>query len=197
MDTETCYNGGMPTTQIAHESIADVPQAAQVLVRCGAVPEVARFSIADGLEVSRGASVVVETHRGLELGRLIEVIAESPEPRNGGERPAASGDVLRLASPEDEASQLELRERAESEFPDWERRIAEWGIDLQLIDLEWTLDGAKLVLYVLNDRGPECTKLALQAAAAGLGVIEVQPVSAEGLKPPESGGGCGSCGCGH
>lgn len=169
----------------------------QVLVRYGAVPEVARFAVSDDLKVARGQSVVVQTHRGRELGLLMEVIVESPEPRNGRERPEASGEVLRVATTEDEAALRELRKRAEAEFPDWERRIVEWEIDLQLIDLEWTLDGEKLVLYVLNERGPECTKLALQAAAAGLGVIEVQPVSAEGLKPQESGGGCGSCGCGH
>jgi len=195
--TGTCYNGDMPITENARESAVAAPPATHVLVRYGAVPEVARFVVADGLDVARGASVVVQTHRGRELGRLIEVIVESPEPRGDREPPAVTGEVLRLATADDEAAQWELRERAEGEFSGWERRIAEWGIDLQLIDLEWTLDGGKLVLYVLNDRGPECTKLALQAAAAGLGVIEVQPVSAEGLKPQESEGGCGSCGCGH
>jgi hypothetical protein len=59
------------------------------------------------------------------------------------------------------------------------------------------LEDDKLVLYVLNDRGPDCTKLALQAAAAGLGVIEVQPVGAEGLMTLETGNGCGSGGCGN
>jgi PSP1 C-terminal conserved region len=127
----------------------------------------------------------------------MEIIVESPEPRDGRGPAAASGEVLRIATAEDETAQRRLRNRADAEFSGWARRIAEWEIDLQLIDLEWTLDDAKLVLYVLNERGPECTKLALQAAAAGLGVIEVQPVSAEGLKPQESGGGCGSCGCGH
>ena len=64
-------------------------------------------------------------------------------------------------------------------------------------DLEWTLDRQKLVLYVLGGRGPDTTRLALQAAAAGLSVIEVQPVSAEGVVPlPAAGGGCGSGGCG-
>jgi hypothetical protein len=82
-------------------------------------------------------------------------------------------------------------------FPEWITRITEWELMLELIDLEWTLDRQKLILYVLNDRGPDCTKLALQAAAAGLGTIEVQPVTAEGLvTPPASTGGCGSCGCG-
>ena len=69
-------------------------------------------------------------------------------------------------------------------------------LDLQLIDLEWTLDRTKLILYVLNERGPDCTKLALQAAAAGLGLVEVQPVDENGLVAVEPSGGCGSGGCG-
>jgi hypothetical protein len=70
-------------------------------------------------------------------------------------------------------------------------------LNLELVDLEWIIDPRKLVLYVLNERGPDCTKLALQAAAAGLGIIEVQPIDAQGLVQLESsGGGCGSGGCG-
>lgn len=188
----------MSITQNApDESAVDAGPFTHVLVRYGAVPEVARFTLREGLEVARGQSVVVQTHRGQELGRLMEIIVESPEPRYGREPAPASGEVLRIATVEDESEKRRLRERAEAEFGEWSQRIAEWEIDLQLIDLERTLDGGKLVLYVLNERGPECTKLALQAAAAGLGVIEVQPVSGEGLKPQESGGGCGSCGCEH
>jgi hypothetical protein len=54
-------------------------------------------------------------------------------------------------------------------------------------------------LYVLTERGPATTTLALQAAAEGLGLIEVQPVSAAGLVAVPSGGGCGTggCGCSH
>lgn len=190
-----CYNSCMPITQDTQASSRISSPATQVLVRYGAVPEVARFAVNDGLEVVRGGRVVVQTHRGRELGLLMQMIVESPEPRDGRELPAVTGQVLRLANLEDAAEQERLREQADAEFAVWERRIVEWEVDLQLIDLEWTLDGEKLVLYVLNERGPECTKLALQAAAAGLGIVEVQPVSSEGLKPQESGGGgCGSCG---
>ena len=75
------------------------------------------------------------------------------------------------------------------------RMLDERNVDVQLVDLEWTLDRGKLILYVLNERGPECTKLAIQAAAAGFGLIEVQPVSKDGLVDLPKGGGCGSGGC--
>lgn len=167
------------------------------LVRYGAVPEVARCAIAADLavEVGRGQAVVVQTHRGTEAGMLLDVLKPSVALEG---TPAFR--VLRLLSEEDTAVCRQTRGELESEFGDWNRRIAEWGLDLQLIDMDRTLDGAKLILYVLNERGPECTKLALQAAAAGLGLIEVQPVTEEGpVSQPQQGGGCGSggggCGC--
>lgn len=164
-----------------------------VLVRYGGVPEVARFAHRAGFELFRGMNVVVATSRGHELGTVLETL---PPPREPGARQVTpSGDILRAATEADVSRQRTQRAEAEREYPQWEQRIAGWNLDLQLVDLEWTLDRSKLILYVLNDRGPECTKLALQAAAAGLGVIEVQPVAAEGVVPREPQGGCGSCGC--
>ncbi len=167
----------------------------KLLVRYGSVPEVARFAHHGDDTPVRGSSVVVSTSRGQELGIVLESLAPPREPQRDAEDATPSGDVLREATEADRERQRTQRAEAERAFPEWEQRIADWNLDLQLIDLEWTLDRTKLILYVLNDRGPECTKLALQAAAAGLGVIEVQPVAAEGLVPRETGGGCGSCGC--
>ncbi len=168
--------------------------ARDCLVRYGVVPEVARCQVETGIvRPQRGTRVVVETHRGHQLGEVLgDLRAEVEEP------PAFT--VIRTADAADLAKALELSEAAVVEFPEWTRRIAEWSLDLQLIDLERTLDGSKLVLYVLNERGPECTRLAIQAAASGFGIIEVQPVGPEGLvsQPESSGGGCGTgggCGC--
>ena len=170
------------------------------LVRYGAVPEVARCRLEDGLpRPMRGECVVVETHRGEQLGEILGDV------RSESEHPAAFT-ILREATSADQAAARYAAEKSAAEFPEWTSRIAEWNIDLQVIDIERTLDGTKLVLYVLNERGPECTRLAIQAAASGFGIIEVQPVGAEGLiSQPASSGGCGSggggCGsgggCGH
>lgn len=169
------------------------------LVRYGAVPEVARCCLGEELDrPHRGDRVVVMTHRGEQLGEVLGDV------RTQAEYPAAFT-ILRPASPADLASARRAAEQSSAEFSEWARRISEWKIDLQVIDLERTLDGAKLILYVLNERGPECTRLAIQAAASGYGVIEVQPVGSEGLiSQPATGGGCGSggggCGsggCGH
>ncbi|MEZ6059780.1 MAG: hypothetical protein R3C19_05410 [Planctomycetaceae bacterium] len=177
-----------------------------VLVRYGSVPQVARFewssqelpttadrnSELNGNDI-RGTRVVVETSRGLELGAVLENLV----PAMAAGR-VVSGSVLRTASDDDLGRFRENERMANQQFEDWRKRIDAWNLQLQLIDLEWTLDRSRIVLYVLNDRGAETTRLALLAAAAGLGIIHVQSVSADGVIQQSSGcgsGGCGSGGC--
>lgn len=163
----------------------------QWLIRYGTVPEVARFTSSLELELVRQQTVVVQTHRGTQLGVVLDRVKTPSDT-------ATESDftVVRAATPEDFTSAEQWRHRAEADFPVWLARIAEWELELELIDVEWTLDGQKQILYVLTERGPATTNLALQAAAAGLGIIEVQPVAAEGLVTLPSAGGCGTGGCG-
>lgn len=168
-----------------------------VLVRYGIVPEVARFKDESLDAPERGATVVVMTDRGLQLGTLLERLKPSNSPKDESETEFA---VVRTATEEDRQTAQALIEKSEASFPDWCARIAQWRLNLELIDIEWTLDGEKEILYVLCERGPDSTKLALQAAAEGLGIVEVQPVSATGLfNIPQSscGSGGGGCGCSH
>lgn len=161
------------------------------LVRYGVMAEVGRFRSAAAEFFAPGTPVVLRTGRGEELGRVVGPAAAAEEIPTEG--PA----VLRLAGEADHAAAASRKVECEAEFSLWSGRIRDWSLDLELVDIERTLDGAKLILYVLNGRGPETTKLALRAAAAGFGVIEVQPVGSEGLIQASSGGGCGSGGCGR
>jgi cell fate regulator YaaT (PSP1 superfamily) len=161
------------------------------LVRYGVVPEVARFGCATSLE--RGATVVVRTPRGLQLGTVLE-----RERSTASESDDEGLGIERLAEPSDIDGAECLLRAGQLEFDRWCERIAEWNLSLELLDIEWTLDRAKLILYVITERGPDTTKLALQAAAAGLGPIEVQPVAREGLLVAQGNGcGTGGCGCQH
>lgn len=163
-----------------------------VLVRYGTISEVGRFTPVAELAMQRGQRVVVRTHRGLELGTLLQDFA----PEKNAPEETGDFEILRPAADEDERAGERLIADARLQFASWRRRIDEWNLQLELIDLEWTLDGKKIILYVLNDRGPDCTRLALQAAAAGLGIVEVQPVGHDGLIPQARQSGCGSGGCG-
>jgi cell fate regulator YaaT (PSP1 superfamily) len=144
--------------------------------------------------LKRDSPVIVRTHRGQELGTLLQDVDEQCQ-RVSPEEDTVQ--ILRQATEADQRLHAESRSDCEAQYEIWRERITTWKLNLELVDLEWIIEPRKLVLYVLNERGPDCTKLALQAAAAGLGIIEVQPIDAQGLVQLESsGGGCGSGGCG-
>ncbi|HBH52809.1 MAG TPA: hypothetical protein DDY91_13055 [Planctomycetaceae bacterium] len=177
--------------------------AVDLLVRYGVIPEVGRFPCGAEMAANRGDRVVVQTERGPQLGVVLQSLraASTGAADAGGSAESEEGArVLRLASADDLRQAETLRQEAQSGFSRWQRQFVDWNLQLELLDLEWTLDRGKLVVYVLGGRGPDTTRLALLAAASGQASIEVQPVSTEGLVPLErSGGGCGSggCGCSH
>jgi cell fate regulator YaaT (PSP1 superfamily) len=161
------------------------------LVRYGVIPEVARFTV-DGIEdVARDARVVIASPRGLEIGTVLQKVPVSSV--NGTDDVPSDLQIVRIATEADEASDKELREECQIGYGEWWSRIRDWQLELELVDLEWTLDRQKLVLYVLSGRSADTTKLALFAATAGYASIEVQPVSKDGLvpMPAAEGGGCG------
>lgn len=158
------------------------------LARFGAVPQVARFVSAQP-PCSRGDRIVVRTDRGLEVATVLQSV-RIPENEEW------TGEIIRPATAADEADAARVHREAADEFSAWIQRVEKWKLQLELIDLEWTLDRQR-IFYVLNDRGAETTRMALLAAAGGFGIVHVQPVSAEGVVTGQTGGGCGtgSCGC--
>ena len=176
----------------AREAGAAAPPLAGevVLVRYGVIPEVARFRDGAGPQAQRQESVVVQTHRGLELGVVLERLRAAGNSPDADPPPERT--VQRLASAADRQTAERQRVECQGDYHGWLARLEKWGVALELVDLERTLDGENLILYVLTDRGPETTKLAIQAAAAGI-PITVQPIGPEGLVPIES--PSHSCGC--
>ena len=164
------------------------------LLRIGVCGETVRGMGEDSMPFARGDQVVLQTDRGEMLARVMQHL--SAENHSTEEEVAPANRILRPASKYDLERLQELKRKAGQEFFLWRERIQKWQVDVELVDLEWTLDGNKLILYVLNSRGPESTKLAIQAAAEGLGVIDVVPVSTGGVVvSAASGCGCGSGGC--
>ncbi|HQZ68439.1 MAG TPA: hypothetical protein PLY87_25295 [Planctomycetaceae bacterium] len=166
-----------------------------ILARYGRVPQVARFS-AWGEKPERESTVVVFTDRGEEIATVLRTLPPDAK-TSEGEVAQPTGELLRIATADDLDGKARNEEAAEISFAEWTSRAANWKLQLELIDIERTLDD-RLILYVLNDRSAETTRLALLAAAGGFGVIHVQPVSAQGVvQESGGGGGCGSCGTGH
>ena len=165
-----------------------------MLVRYGVIPQVGRYMAGTvaAETLQRGTRVVVTTDRGRELGEVLETV-----PAGLADGHESAGMVERAATGEDEERHQRRQRQAAESFEGWQERILEWQLELELMDVEYTLDDDRQILYVINERGAETTRLALLAAAAGLGIISVQPVGVDGIIE-QAGGGCGSgCGCGH
>lgn len=172
---------------LADESAARVPDFL-LLARYGRVPQVARFA-GFGPVIGRGDLVIVSTERGDEVATCLQCL---PAPKKSDPAPALTGELLRKITDEDMARHKELTARAETVFPMWLQKVSDWKLQLELVDIELTLD-ERTILYVLNERNAETTRFALLSAAAGLGIVHVQPVSTEGIVTSGGGGGCGSC----
>lgn len=158
------------------------------IARYGRVPQVARFG-GRGERPSRESQICVTTDRGEELADVLSITGAA-----GANLENLTGQITRTAAPADLQLSVSLANETEAEFPAWEKRIRDWKMQLQLVDIERTLD-RRLILYVLNERGPETTRLALLAAAGGHGIVHVQPVTADGIPPEKPKSGCGDCGC--
>src|SRR4051794_27282664 len=119
---------------------AETAAASIFLVRYGTVPDVARV-INNSTELpERGVSAVIETDRGLQLGIVLEQLKDSFDPQQGSE---TEFQLLRTATNDDLNAARERTIECELAFSEWCARILQWGLNLELVDLEWTLDRKK------------------------------------------------------
>jgi len=133
----------------------------------------------------RGDRVVIRSGRGLELGQVLGEAEINP-------KSISPGQLLRLASREDEALAAALSRRSQNLLDDVHRAVARDGLPLLPLDAELLLDGTRAIVHVL--RWDACTLTPLLEelrAAHGIGVA-FQDQS----KPAEEGHGCSSCGSG-
>lgn len=181
--------------------------AYKYLLRWGRYPR--HSELVGDLPYQRGTTVIIATQLGEELATVLDCQpyasrkeqnrAKSDDPPTQ-EQPSlvpAWTDlrIIRAATQHDFGLAQELCSREESKFSLWTQQIQEWQLALELLDVEFPLTGSGYRLYILSDRGPDSTRLALLAATLGE-LIEVVPVSREGIVLSPTTGGCGGgCSC--
>lgn len=96
-------------------------------------------------KVKVGDHVIVETARGVEYGRVVL------EPRSVREDEVVHPlkEVLRVATKEDEDHEAENRQKEKEAFKICKKKIREHGLEMKLIDAEYTFDNNK-VLFILQ-----------------------------------------------
>lgn len=162
------------------------------LVRYGSLGWVAVFGNVDKVECQYRDRVILQTHRGQELGEILST-PEELATQNNSDKPG--GEVVRLAELDEvKAHGPRSRELTTQLIEDCSTVLAESDIDLAIVDGEVLFDGESAVLYFLGDSNPDAGPLVTDIAKRhGLERIELYPF----IDPPEpAGGGCGKEGCG-
>lgn len=141
-----------------------------------------------GFDLGPGDYVVVETSRGMELGEVITRRRVVPE----GEIVAPLRQVIRKATNDDleraEANQHKQREA----FRICQEKIEKHGLDMKLVDVEYTFDNGKIVFYFTADGRVDFRELVRDLASALKTRIELRQI---GIRDETKiMGGLGPCG---
>ena len=100
-----------------------------------------------GIDANRGDYVVVETSRGIEYGEVIHGIKEVEDsvitkPLKG---------ALRTATDEHTRRFNENKEKEKEAYKICAEKIEEHGLEMKLVEVEYTFDGSKILFYFTSD----------------------------------------------
>lgn len=150
----------------------------------------------NGFEFQKGQNVIVETARGIEYGEVAIVNAKVTEDRIV----APLKNVVRIATDADAKTFLENEKKAEEAYAVCEKKIAEHGLDMKLIDVEYTFDGSKLLFYFTSDGRVDFRELVKDLASVYKTRIELRQIGVrDEVKMLGGYGMCGRelCCCNH
>ena len=115
-------------------------------VRFKPVGKIYFFSPQD-FDIKEGDNVIVETSRGLEFGKVVSGVREASD----DEIIKPLKEVFRIATPEDIKKQEENKKKEKEALVLCEQKINEHGLEMSLVDAEYTFDGSKLLFYFTAD----------------------------------------------
>ncbi|GFN21723.1 PSP1 domain-containing protein [Thermanaeromonas sp. C210] len=142
----------------------------------------------NNLELKIGDKVIVETARGLEYGEVVVGPREVPE--ETVVQPLKP--VIRKATPADEA-QVDFNRRREKEaFAICQQKIAEHGLPMKLIDVEFTFDVSKIIFYFTAEGRVDFRELVRDLASVFRTRIELRQIGVR--DEAKMLGGLGCCG---
>ena len=143
---------------------------------------------AGDLELQPGDRVVVETERGLGLGKVVSRVEEKDEALFT--QPPAK--VQRLLGLEDEKTLAHLSRREKEAYEFCQRRIKERGMDMKLVRVENLFDGSKAIFYFTADGRVDFRELVKDLAHTFHTRIEMRQIGVR--DEAKMVGGLGICG---
>jgi cell fate regulator YaaT (PSP1 superfamily) len=121
-----------------------------------------------------GCGVIAETARGTEYG----TVAMLPTDVSDSEVVQPLKPVLRVATEKDEAKIREYEAKHDETFSIAAEKIEQSKLDMKLVDVEYTFDGSKLVIYFTADGRVDFRELVKELASAFKKRIELRQIGA-------------------
>ena len=143
-------------------------------------PQGKKFNVSD--------KVIVETSRGVECGTVSIANREIPD----DELTSPLKPVLRLATKEDIRTVEENKEKEKAAFETCQKKIAEHGLKMKLVDVEYTFDRNKILFYFTADGRVDFRELVKDLAGVFRTRIELRQIGVR--DESKKVGGLGICG---
>lgn len=156
-------------------------------VRFRQAGKIYNFSPAD-FQVKVGDHVIVETARGIEYGSVVQGIREVADDKVI--MPLKS--VIRIATEEDDKKAIENNEKEKKAFKICKEKIAKHGLEMKLIETEYTFDNNKVLFYFTSDGRIDFRELVKDLASVFKTRIELRQVGVR--DETKMLGGIGICG---
>ena len=141
-----------------------------------------------GLDFELGEKVVVETARGIECGEVAAEPADVPE----SEIVKPLKKIIRKATKEDIAKLEENKKKEAEALEICEKMIEKHGLGMKLVDVEYTLDGSKILFYFTADGRVDFRELVKDLAGVFHTIIELRQIGVR--DEAKMLGGLGICG---
>ena len=141
-------------------------------------------------QVKRGDHVIVETARGVEYGTVVG----APREVDDGRVVAPLKPVLRIATQRDDEQEAGNRQKEKEAFRICLEKIAKHGLDMKLIDAEYTFDNNKVLFYFTADGRIDFRELVKDLAGVFKTRIELRQIGVR--DETKILGGIGICGRG-
>ena len=145
-------------------------------------------------KVKPGDHVIVETARGVEYGKV--VLAPKDVVDDQVVHPLK--EVLRVATKDDDEREKYNRKRERDAFKICQKKIREHGLEMKLIDAEYTFDNKKVLFYFTADGRIDFRQLVKDLASIFKTRIELRQIGVRDETKILGGIGiCGRCLCCH
>jgi hypothetical protein len=125
-----------------------------------------------GIKFDQSEKAIVETVRGVEYGTVAIENRFIPV----DELVSPLKPVIRKATPEDDLQHQKNKQLEESAREVWEEKVKKNGLVMQLVDVEYTFDNAKLIFYFTADGRVDFRELVKDLASVFKTRIELRQI---------------------